>query len=423
MPQLKINYYYRFRRKDLYFFFFLWILLYIEPITINSFKISQIWKAIAVFSAFMYLLPKSKPIFYIFGMLYALKYLFYTKMPYGYITAVQNSLESMIFPLALIYLYNKYKYRKDAVERLIHTSITLSLFIIISTIPFIFGLQTLNPVTELDQFGLEDVTATKGLFYHIAVSSKMFTIATLVLINFYSRFSNNVSNKLIWLISVTLGSWYVFTSWTRTGWFIFLFALLISFFYNASLKKKIIALFFTVILFLGVTWLYDNNQAVRYRLTGGATYRTENDLSLEQLANARLPFIIIAIDNITESTTLSKIFGYGTQHGIDLFEQKTGMKIVSHNATFEILESSGIIGLVLYMLFIGALIYKVKSNWKYLSLEIKRIVFVSGFLFIGFYLTSHGTPFWGEIIFACYISLTIISPKVKIFSASKNENN
>ena len=408
MAQQQISYYFKTNWKEILFFIFLWLLLYIEPITIGPLKISQIWKAVVVAGMFGYLLTKKLPAYVWVGFLFAFKYLFYTKMPYGYLTAIQNALEEMIFPLFLGFFYIKFRNRPDATERLMHIAILLSLFFIFSAVPFMFGLNTFNPVTELDKYGIEG-TATKGLFYHIAVSSKMFTIATIVLINAYKRFLNNFKNKIIWLSAVLLGTWFVYTSWTRTGWFIFLVALLISFFYNSSFKKKLVAVIVSVIIFIGIVWVYENNQAFRYRLTGGTTYRTDTELSVEQLASSRLPFIMVAIDNLKDEGPLGQWFGYGAQHGIDLFKQKTGMSIVSHNGTTEILESSGILALILYFLFIKNLFKKVIRIWNKISNEVKKQSFISMVLFAGFFLSSHGTPFWGEIIFSCFFSSIIIN--------------
>lgn len=408
MEQQQISYYFKTNWKEILFFIFLWLLLYIEPITIGPLKISQIWKAVVVAGMFGYLLTKRLPAYVWIGFLFAFKYLFYTQMPYGYLTAIQNALEAMIFPLFLGYFYIKYRNRPDGTERLIHIVILLSLFFIFSTVPFMFGLETINPATELDKYGIEG-TATKGLFYHISVSSKVFTIATIVLINAYKRFSNSFKNKIIWLSSVLLGTWFVFTSWTRTGWFIFLVALLVSLFYNSSFKKKITAVIVTVLIFIGIIWIYENNQAFRYRLSGGTTYRTDTELSIEQLTSERIPFIMVALDNLKEEGLISQILGYGEEHGMDLFDKKTGMRIVSHNKTFEILEASGIIGLFLYMLFIYQLFKKVINRWNNISNEVKKQSFISMLLFLGFFLFSHGTPFWGEIIYSCFFISIIIN--------------
>ncbi|WP_075352547.1 O-antigen ligase family protein [Algoriphagus marinus] len=421
MREQQINYYFKTNWKEIFFFIILWLLLYIEPVKIGSLKISQIWKAGVVVGMFGYLFVKHLPVYVWIGFLFSFKYLIYIKVPYGFLTAIQNALESMIFPLFLGFFYIKYKNRSDSFERLSNIAISLSLFLIFSTVPFMFGLETLNPVTELDKYGIEG-TATKGLFYHVAVSSKIFSIATIVLINSYDRFSNNFKNKIIWIFAILLGIWFVFSSWTRTGWFIFLIVILVSLFYNSSSRKKIISVILSFFIFISIFWMYDNNQAFHFRLTGGSVYRQDTELSVEQLSSARLPFIIVALDNLKEEGLLGQSLGYGTQHSIDLFEKKTGMSIVSHNATFNILESSGILGLLLFWIFIFLIYIRIKRYWKFLDDKFQKNILVLFFLFIGFYLTSHGTPFWGEIIYSCYIIAALSNKKISEH-ATKNSFN
>lgn len=407
MEQQQISYHFKTNWKEILFFIFLWFLLYIEPITIGPLKISQIWKAIVVVGMFVYLLPKKIPSFIYIGYLFAFKYLIYTYMPYGYLTAIQNTLEAMIFPLFLGFFYIKYKNRPDATEQLIHIAILLSLFFIFSSVPFLFGIQSLNPVSELDKYGIER-TAMKGLFYSIAGSSKMYTIATIILFNTYKRFSNSIFNKGIWLAAILLGTYFVYASWTRTGWFIYLITLFFSFFYKSNLKQKVLAIALSFMLLFGLIRLYDTNQAFRYRLTGGAVYRQDTELSVDQLADARLPFIFVAIDNLKGEGFFGQLFGYGTEHGIDLFKQKIGMAIVSHNRTFEILEASGFLGLILYFIFIGKTTIKTKKIFRYIPLELQKLSFITGLLYFGFILTSHGAPIFGEIAFAAIIIGTIL---------------
>lgn len=414
MAQQQISYYFKTNWKEILFFIFLWLLLYIEPITIGPLKISQIWKAVVVAGMFGFLLTKKLPAYVWVGFLFAFKYLFYTKMPYGYLTAIQNALEAMIFPLFLGFFYIKFRKRPDATERLMHIAILLSLFFIFSSVPFLFGIQSLNPVSELEKYGIEG-TAMKGLFYSIAGSSKMYTIATIILFNTYKRFSNNLLNKGIWLFAFLLGTYFVYASWTRTGWLIYLVALLFSFFYKSNFKQKVLAITLSFLLFVGLVWLYETNQAFRYRLTGGAVYRQDTELSVDQLANARLPFILVAIDNLKDEGLFGQFIGYGTEHGIDLFKRKTGMAIVSHNRTFEILEASGLLGLVLYILFIGKTALKTKKRFKYISLELQKLSFITGLLYFGFVLSSHGAPIFGETAFAAIIIGTMFYNNSSIY--------
>ncbi|WP_411893499.1 hypothetical protein [Winogradskyella sp. A2] len=279
---------------------------------------------------------------------------------------------------------------------------------IYSTLPFIFGLKSLNPVRDLEQFGLE-TNATTGLFYAISGASKVYVLATIVLFNSYKFFSNSIINKLFWFISVILGTYFVYSSWTRTGWFLFIFALGFSFFYGGTLKRKFIAVLGTLILIFAIYSLYESNQAFRWRLSGGAVYRTNTELSIDQLAKARVPFIITALDNLKDEGLMGQFMGYGEQHTMDLFKNKTGMAIVSHNKTFEILEASGILGLLIFILFLFHLFRRIFSALKYFDLQTKKLLLVSFILFMGYNLTSHGSFIWTDVIFAPIFSVFILA--------------
>ncbi|MEA4966727.1 MAG: hypothetical protein VB048_01235, partial [Bacteroidaceae bacterium] len=349
---------FRITSKEIIFLILMWFLFYIEPLSIGVLKISQIWKAVVLMVILIYLFGKEISIFAWFGFLFAFKYLVYSKMPYGYLYAIQSCLEALIFPTFLSFFYLRYKDDKLSASKLHNIALLIAIFIIYSTIPFLLGVKSLNPASSLERYGLES-SAITGLFYSIASSSKLYVVSTILLINSFNYFKTTVYSKLFWLVSIMLGGYFILFSWTRTGWFIFLAVLLISLFYKSDFKRKVISLSIIGLLFISVLWLYDSNQAFRYRLTGGATYRTDTELSVEQLASARVPFMKVAIDNLKNEKFVDVLFGYGTQYGIDLFFQKTGMAIVSHNATFDMLQSSGIIGLLFYLFFILLLFKKV----------------------------------------------------------------
>ena len=239
----------------------------------------------------------------------------------------------------------------------------------------------------------------------------MFSFATIVIFNFYGRFFNSKLNKLFWFITVLLGTYLVYASWARTAWLFFFVGIIISLFYGKKLKMRLVASFVSVLLVVVLSYIYQNNQALRYRLSGGAIYRQNTELSVEQLAAARVPFVLTAIDNFSKENLISQFIGYGQKRGIDLFEKKTNMSIVSHNKTFEILESSGIIALLLYFMFIYKLFKSINRYRPYMSSEKRPLSYVLFFLFVGYYLTSHGSPFWGEIM----IALLLISIKFEFF--------
>lgn len=394
------NDFFIFKGKELIFMFFLWLLLFIEPIPIGGLKISQIWKGIFVLILLLKIVNEKIPIFVWIGILFSLKYLFYTYLPYGFMNNFRLFTESLVFPVLLGFLYVYIQKQKRATYALTNFAILLSLFLLYSAVPFFFGLKSYNTEFDLTEKYNINFSATKGLFYHIASASKMFTIATVFLILNKSKFNHRKIYLMFWWCSILLGTFLIVMCWTRTGWFIYCISIIIISFYYSSFKQKLKGIILLFCCFAIITYVFEKSEAFRWRLTGGTSYRGEQELSVTQLASARLPYIVTAIDNMQDEGLSSSFLGYGEQKGKDYFENKLNMSITSHNATFEIIEANGIFGLVLYLWFIIKIYIAVKKKVFYLDKIDKKTVSICIFLFLSFHITSHGTPLWGEILYA-----------------------
>jgi len=386
----------------------LWFIIYFEPINIGPLKISQIWKGVLALLILFYLTSRKFPFFVLIGMLYSVKYLFYSHMPNDYIDAIRLTMEDLIFPISIGFFLVYFRAKIYKLDQLIYFSIFISLFLILSNIPFFFGVESLYEEYDLSsKYGIE-FSATKGLFYHIASASKMFTVATLLLIVLRRYFWTSFFSKLFWIFLILLGSYLIVMSWTRTAWFIYFIGLMIVVFYDSSLKVKFFGLLLSCVFFFFVTYMYNTNDAFRWRMTGGASYREEQELSLDQLASARIPYVVIAIDNLNDEGIAAWFIGHGEGRGKELFYKKSGMAITSHNKTFEILESSGLVGLILYFSFVFLLLYKVLLRVRFVDPVINKACMICVYMFLVFYFTSHGTPIWGELIYAAIFSYVIL---------------
>ncbi len=375
----------------------LWLLLFLEPSHVGSLKLSHLWKIVAVAFLAYAALKRKLPPWVLFGVLYALKYLIYTQIPYGMMENLQNAAESLILPLFMGFLYNKFRTVPDYETRLVRFSVLMSFFFIYSAVPFLFGLDSLNPETDLLKYGIEE-NATKGLFYHIAVASQMYTFATLVLMAAYRLFKLGLVGRIVYFGTVLLGVFLIIGTFARTAWLSFIVIAFILFLRGKGLRRKVIGALMAAVLLSGTVYVYENNEAVQLRMKGGATYRQDVELSVEGLLKARIPFILVAVENLSEAGFESIVLGYGTQYGMDLFEEKTSMAIVSHNKTFEIVESSGLLGLFLYFGFVYKVFVLVRKGY-YVSDPVTRdLTMVCGLLFGVFYLSSHGLPLWCEVI-------------------------
>jgi hypothetical protein len=249
-------------------------------------------------------------------------------------------------------LYIKHKKNNLSIHIFNNYAILLSILLIYSAVPFFFGLKSLNNDYDLMEKYNINFTATKGIFYHIASASKMFTIATIYILLNKTKFNHSKTYKLFWWTTILLGSFLIIMCWTRTAWFIYFITLIFSIFNYSKLKVKIKGIALTILIFFSILYVYETNQAFRWRLTGGSNFRGEQELTFDQLAKARLPYIAVAIENMNDEGFLSSFLGYGEQKGKDYFE------------------------------------------------DLKKTFNICVLLFLSFYITSHGTPLWGELIYA-----------------------
>ena len=209
-----------FKKIEIIYLILLWVLLYFEPVQIGALKISQIWKGLLVLFLFSYLVKNNFPKFIWFGVLFSFKYLIYSQIPYGLMDNFRLFNESLVFPVFLGYLYIKHKKNNLSIHTFNNYAILLSILLIYSAVPFFFGLKSLN--NDYDLMGKYNInfTATKGLFYHIASASKMFTIATIYILLNKTKFNHSKTYKLFWWTTILLGSFLIIMCWTRTSWFI-----------------------------------------------------------------------------------------------------------------------------------------------------------------------------------------------------------
>lgn len=383
------------------------VVLFLEPVEIGPLKVSEIWKVFALAFITIRVFKGRFESFILFGFVYVCQYLYYSTFPYGYLSNIALAIEELVPPLLLIFISVRYSERYDFHESMNKLINIVSSFIILSTVPKVFfGVEGLYDSLDLSyKYGLS-IVGLKGWFYHIASASKMFVTATVALILQYRNKTSRLG-RFLSIVLISYGSVLVLLSWTRTAWFAYALSILVIFLYKASVKKVL----FFVVAMIGCLNLFqialEQNDAFRWRMTGGASYREEKELTVTQLLSARLPFIVVALDNLDEESFISNLIGHGAEKGKDMFKDKTGMRITSHNRTFEILEAAGIFGFIFFILFYGNLIYLTRRRSRYLNRGDQKEIMVFIILFVFFTLTSHGYPIWANIIFIAVCSKSL----------------
>ncbi|MDF3362851.1 hypothetical protein HLM50_17525 [Sulfitobacter sp. Ks41] len=382
------------RVSDILVMAFFWGLLYIEPLPLGPLKLSELWKAATILVLTALLFRRQVPLWFLFALLFLGKSFIYTSSPYGFTDNLSMAMEIFFFPVLVLYLLRTMPKYVDWPDRLILVSLKISLFFIFSAVPFLMGLESLHTQRDLSMWG-SDSRAVTGLFASLSPASKIFYTSTLVVAAGYSFFPQRIAYQLIYFFSLIMGSYLVYGSFTRTGWFTYAAGLIIIALLQQNRSRKLIALMTLAIAAMIASFYLLQNEAFLLRLAGGATYRTDVQIGLDALLRARIPFIFVAIDNLNGNGLPGWFLGHGVKEGTDLFKIKTGMAITSHNGTFNLLEATGLIGLAFYLVFCGLLARALFTAFRH-DPDARILYAVTAYTWAATFLISHGLPFYAQ---------------------------
>lgn len=371
-------------------------LLYIESLALGPVTLSQLWKLGAILVLSVLLGRRYQPAWYILAMLLVIKTFLYTRFPYGIFGNIAFAAEFFFFPTMLILVLRVARHWENWADQLILISIKIALFFIFATVPFAFGLQSLNPVRDLSMWG-DSGRAITGFFYHLSPASKIFYTSSLMIVAGYPFFRKTAFSQIVFLVAVMMGSYFVYGSFTRTGWFVYAGGIVIIAIFQRGFTRKIVATSLLVIMAIFVGTFLFNDEVFILRLAGGAVYRQNVEVGLAPILNARIPFILIAIENLNEGGISAWMLGYGKQAGVDQFAIKTGLAITSHNGIFSMIETTGLVGLSLYLGFIGVLGRALWFAARY-DRSMRPIYVMTVYVWMASLIISHGLPFYAQLV-------------------------
>ena len=390
--------------KYIVLFILLFIILYFEHTYIGPIKISQIWKVPFYVYFIHYILENyntnriSVPNYVFYSFLLFFLLVVNTTEPRYYFYNLSEAFTNLTLPLSIAYFEISSRNRANNVELFV---ISFSSFLILYNVPYILNiLPDVNASHDLSKYGLENKSMLTGAFIHTNISSKINLIATLTVMFSKKYFDDKIIKKISYWFLIALGSYSIYLNFTRTGWILFLFGIFFILFYKERIKRLILIatpLMFGVIL---LTFVFiANNPAIMLRLLGETTYRTNESYDSNQISSGRLEIWENAIENLKKDGIAAVVLGHGVKRALFLMEKSYGYSLVAHNRFIEILQFSGIIGLLLYLKVLHLIFKQVKKirivSGDYhskLPLTIFLILIISA-------VPSHGLPLWSEIIF------------------------
>jgi hypothetical protein len=388
--------------KSIIFFLLLFVLLYFEDrVHLGAISLSNIWKTVVIFIFLFYSFDKimrnnAVNAFSRTALFLSLS-LFIGPGKLNFLD-IEEVITVLILPISYYSFY--YLYKNNS-HKLMDKMLLLSCFLILSSLPFIFGLleSIKTDVLEAELYGL-DKGVLIGLFKHPSLSSKVFVFSTLYLFVYGLAVVKKAYGKVMLIGVIFIGMYSIYLSFTRTGWFMLLFGIVFSIVYNKNFKAyftKVVPLL--ILVSFGLFYVYNTNETIQRRINSDRIGRENATIDyMTLITSGRDVLIINAVQTVSEGGVFSMIFGLGKQEAL----QKNN-DTLAHNRFVEIFQYGGLISLTLFLLYLYYLYQEFsKRKNKSVFYKLSLIFFL---LLIMSLIPSHGLPIWADILFGGVLAL------------------
>jgi O-antigen ligase len=368
---------------------------------------SQLWKMpliIILLSLYIKRIKIKKPAFQNYSVWYAFKMLFNTNLAYRPFSNITEF--ARFLPLPLMFEYFKRKNSNSIYIWLIF----LSQFVILSSIPFHFGLlESVGKQLSLQGFGYADIIGHTGIFQGAHAASITYTLAVIILINnlFHVQGSDKnrfYNHKFYNLILIGIGIYSIYAVFVRTGYLMFIVAVLVFIFLRFKFTFKRISIILVTIIIItgGIFRLVQSNDAFRARLFDQRIHDNNT------IGSGRLIFWQNAYERWLNGNTFEIIFGIGMDNFKDYQYQKIGMRIFSHNQFFDSLVQNGLIGIILYLLMLISLFNFIRKRKHYKGYRLAMSLFAA---YLMFALVQGSSLFFPDLMFALSLAYLFVNEK------------
>lgn len=357
---------YRITPKIIILFLLFFIITYFEDRYIGGISFAAIWKMpfvlyLVYYTYFRHIKESSRFLFVAIAGIFSLKFLIHTNSLNSIFPEINTDLKYIILPTLFFFMYREFRFQPQKVIKFLFW---LSVFLIWCNVPYL--LNVFQPKVQKDMtlvFG-NDMMADAGFsgaFMTIHSQSIYMASACMFILFLIYRFPRKFSLRSPFLImTLSIGMYCLFLSFARTGWALFSIGILS--FLIRELKGSQIWRIVLLILILVISgaYLFQNSESFRMRLLDEQKFSTRN--RIDEVGSGRLIFASTALANWWNSGFYSIMIGYGAEVGKEKMQKKTGMKIFAHNEYIEILQDSGLIGFILFIVFLYSLFIFIRKK-------------------------------------------------------------
>lgn len=371
--------------KTAFGFTLFFFLFYLEPINIGNFSIAIIWKVGLMIVLFFGLLHKIGDArlnkLTAWGVLFGAIALLNESLFLDPVETISFAIKNLFIPIIYGFWLSRVDTHTNFTDQRLSLFLTVSIFIVLSTIPFHLNLITpLSSGYKLSLFdaSVQDVFGFVGIFQNAHGASVTITTATLTLL-WFLPYCHNKPKFLFNVALIAIGALSVVLTLVRTGvamLFIGVFVLLL-----VSRKRIhfLVSLAIIVTTFVVGLYLFETSDLFRMRVLGENIY-TQQTLSTTQIGSGRTLFWETAMENYFSKPFVIQLFGSGPFQAKEDMLAKLGQRIYAHNGFVDILQFYGYIGLLAYLMMFSQIVkvvFSLKRSDPYFTLA---ILYLSSYL-------------------------------------------
>lgn len=393
--------------KILFVYIFLFIFFYFQPQEIGPITFSQLWK-IPLFAFLfwqVFILRKiQKPAFIKWSYARATKNLFTADFLANFSTGIIDFLKYMMFPLMYEFASVKIKDPKILDKILLG----FAQFVIISGVPFVFGLLESKGEVLDEIMNLDDLNSFTGVFQNPHASAITTSISVLILLAFIKLKSSIIRYPKLNYLLVFFGVYLIYLTFVRTGYAMFAIGLLILFMpQKLSMKQILSSAIIISILAFSFIYLLETNESFYNRV-----FDIRNGKQ-QAVGSGRLEFWKAAWDLWVNGNVFELLFGFGYEGLVDHIYKLVGLRIYAHNELFTQLGQNGLLGVFFFIGYLVSLFKFIRKRHKRRSYRLAITVF---FLYVSLMMTQGGMWFELDVV------MVLVFMKLELEQVQYNRN-
>lgn len=358
-------------------------LIYWGPQPVGPTTFSQVWK-LPLFGFLVWQIiiirNREKPGFIKWSYARAVKNLVTGGFSVSYVAGIIDFVRYMMFPLMYEFVSLKIK----DLKKLDTILLGFAQFIIISGIPFVFGLMRSK---AKDAVLYQDFDSYAGMFQNTHGAAITTTTAVLILLAFIKLKSSIIKYKKLNYALLAFGVYLIYLTFIRTGYAMFFIGLVFIFLPKKLTIKQVLGAVLAVsILVFVFVYLLETSETFYNRI-----FDIRNGKQTAA-GSGRLLFWKASFDLWFNGSVFEIFFGFGYEGLLDKIGEVTGIRVYAHNEFFTQLGQNGLLGVIF---FIGYLMSLLKFIWRRRKMPSYRLSIAVYFLYVSLMLTQGGM--WFEL--------------------------